>query len=199
MHNIYDCVDAFSRLLHTEYKIVIGRKGITKILLVRFDKKDCFHLMGLQYLKDREELNKDREKVFNAIKDRKINVKHIEASHFYQLIEERVDMLPLLETLFDSNETVFKYNRKQNAFSMIQADYLMKNQLKEKNIYIFLSNETKDLYFCRSFFAEGKHDYAKNQSKWTLLYKEKINHLDGTRTVLYDRVTVENMEKNNKK
>lgn len=149
MHNIYDCVDAFSRLLHTEYKIVIGRKGITKTLLVHFDKKDCFHLMGLQYLKDREELNKDREKVF-------------------------------------------KYNRKQNAFSMIQADYLLKNQLEGKNIYIFLSNEIQDLYFCRSFFAEGKHDYAKNQSKWTLLYKEKINHLDGTRTILYDRVTVEN-------
>lgn len=143
--------------------------------------------MGLQYLKDREELNKDREKIFDAIKNREIDAKHIEASYFYPLIEERVDMLPLLESLFDSNETIFKYNRRQNAFSMIQADYLLKNLLKEKNVYIFLSSDIEDKYFCRSFFTEGKYDYAKNQPKWTLLYKEKINHYEGTRTILYNR------------
>lgn len=187
MNNIYDCVDAFDKLLHTEYKILVGRKGITKTLIVRFDKKDCFHLMGLQYLKDREELNKDREKIFNAIQNREIDAKHIEASHFYPLIEQRVDMLPLLEALFDSNETIFKYNRRQNVYSMIQAEYLLKNQLGKQGVYIFLSNDYEDIYFCRSFFAEEKHDYTRNQSKWTLLYKEKINRLDETKTILYNR------------
>ena len=32
-----------------------------------FDKKDCFHLMGLQYLRDRPELNRDCGKVFDEI------------------------------------------------------------------------------------------------------------------------------------
>lgn len=64
--------------------------------------------------------------------------------------------MPHLEELFDSNETVFKYNKKLNNYSMIEADYLMKNQWKEKNIFIFLSKRLENEYFCRSFFLQGK-------------------------------------------
>ena len=64
MRNIKDCVSAFLPLLNTEYKIVLGRKEVAVTLRITFDKKDCFHLMGLQYLVDRPELNRDRGKVF---------------------------------------------------------------------------------------------------------------------------------------
>lgn len=50
MHNIYDCVDTFTSLLDTEYRLILGRKGVSVTLNISFDKKDCFHLMGLQYL-----------------------------------------------------------------------------------------------------------------------------------------------------
>ena len=53
MPNIFDCVTAFLPLLNTEYEIVLGRKGVAVTLHITFDKKDCFHLMGLQYLSDR--------------------------------------------------------------------------------------------------------------------------------------------------
>lgn len=188
MHNIYDCVDAFSHLLYTQYEITLGRKGVAVTLKILFDKRDCFHLMGLQYLTDREELTRDRTIVFDEIKNRKINNKHLENSKFYEKIRERVNMLPLLETLFDSNETIFKYNSKRNSFSLIQADYLMKNQVEDKSAFIFLSNEKEDIYFCRSFFTEGKMDYSKNQPSWTLLYKKKIDLVSQTEIVLYDRM-----------
>ena len=67
MRDIKDCVNAFIPLLNTEYEIVLGRKGVTVILKITFDKRDCFHLMGLQYLIDRPELNRDRGKVFDEI------------------------------------------------------------------------------------------------------------------------------------
>lgn len=187
MHNIYDCVDAFDKLLHKQYKIVIGRKGVAVTLYVNFRKTDCFHLMGLQYLKDREELNRDRESIFDAIKNRKIDASHIESSFFYDRIKERVNLLPMLEALFDSNDTVFKYNSKQNSFSLIQADYIMKNVVEKQNVFIFLSKEQEEQYFCRSFFAEDKVDYTKNQSKWTQLYKEKLDKVTGEIECLYDR------------
>ena len=188
MPNIYDCVDAFSRPLDKQYKIVVGRKGVARTLYINFAKSDCFHLMGLQYLKDREELNKDRAKIFDEIKDRKIDAGHIEKSSFYGKIQDRIDMLPMLEMLFDSNDTVFKYNSHQNLFSMIQADYLMKNTVEMKNIFIFLSQESDNEYFCRSFFAQDKVDYSANQPKWTLLYKEKMDKSSGEKEILYDRL-----------
>lgn len=70
MHNIYDCVDSFISLLDTEYKLILGRKGEAVSLNITFDKKDCFHLMGLQYLTDRPELSRDRGKIFDEIKAR---------------------------------------------------------------------------------------------------------------------------------
>ena len=53
----------------TEYEIVLGRKNVAVKLIITFDKKDCFHLMGLQYLTDRPELRRDRGKIFDEIQN----------------------------------------------------------------------------------------------------------------------------------
>lgn len=188
MHNIYDCVDSFASLLDTEYQLILGRKGEAVSLNITFDKKDCFHLMGLQYLTDRPELSRDRGKIFDEIKTRVLTKEQIESSDLYKQIEDRVDLLPFLEDLFDSNDTVFKYNEKKNSFSMIKADYLMKNRVVDKNVFIFLSKGKDDTYFCRSFFPETNRDYTKNQASWTLLYKEKTKRSTGQKVVLYDRL-----------
>lgn len=100
MHNIYDCVDSFSSLLDTEYHMVLGRKGVSVSLHITFDKKDCFHLMGLQYLTDRPQLNRDRGRIFNEIKERKITTEQVETSNFYYKISCRIDKLPDLEKYF---------------------------------------------------------------------------------------------------
>ena len=49
MRNIYDSVQAFQKLLQTEYRFVLGRKGRQTVFALRFDKAHCFHLMGLHY------------------------------------------------------------------------------------------------------------------------------------------------------
>ncbi len=118
-----------------------------------------------------------------------ITTEQIESSDFYRKIEERVNYLPLLEQLLDSNDTIFKYNRKANMYSMIDADYMMRNNMEERNLYLFLSHSVDDKYFCRSFFPEEKKDYTKNQASWTMLYKKKCNLSKGEEIVLYDRLT----------
>ncbi|MBQ3601644.1 MAG: hypothetical protein II992_10665 [Lachnospiraceae bacterium] len=188
MRNIIDCVNAFLPLLHTEYEIILGRKGVSVELKIVFNKKDCFHLMGLQYLIDRPELNRDRGKVFDEIVEGKIKKEQIESSDFYKKIEKRVHYLPLLENLLDSNDTVFKYNRKANIYSMIEADYLMKNNMESRNLFLFLSKNKEDNYYCRSFFPEEKRDYTKNQASWTLLSKKKRDLLSGSEQLLYNRL-----------
>lgn len=188
IRNIKDCVSAFLPLLNTEYEIVLGRKEVAVTLRIIFDKRDCFHLMGLQYLVDRPELNQDRGKVFDEIMVGSISTEQVESSDFYKRVEERVHFLPLLEQLLDSNDTIFKYNKKANMYSMIEADYLMKNKMEEKDLYLFLSHATDDKYFCRSFFPKGEKDYTKNQASWTLLYKKKYNLNTGEEIVLYDRL-----------
>lgn len=197
MRNIVDCVNAFLPLLNTEYEIVLGRKGIAVTLRIAFEKRDCFHLMGLQYLIDRPELNRDRKKVFDEIVSGRITSKQVESSDFYRKIEERVNFLPLLEALLDSNETIFKYNQRANLYSLIDADYLMQNNMEKKNLYLFLSYGTNGKYFCRSFFPEGKKDYTRNQASWTLLYKKKCDMSTGKETILYDRFTKNNMSLTN--
>ena len=174
MRTVVDCVSSFIPLLSTEYEIVLGRKNVAVKLIITFDKKDCFHLMGLQYLTDRPELRRDRGKIFDEIQNGIIKRENIESSDFYHKIQDRVHFLPLLEKMLDSNDTVFKYNKKANVYSMIKADYLMKNHMEGKNLFLFLSNARDDSYFCRSFFPEEKMNYTKNQASWTLLYKKKM-------------------------
>lgn len=101
-------------------------------------------------------------------------------------------LLPLsrLEEFLDSNEIIFRYNSKAHAFSVIQADYLLQNDLDRQPAYLFLVQRAGDgTQVCRSFFPKAEKDYAQGQPRYTLLKKEKI-HLDTGEVILqYDRLT----------
>ena len=89
MRTVNDCISSFISLLSTEYEIILGRRGIAVKLIIIFDKKDCFHLMGLQYLADRPELRRDRGKIFDEIQKGIIKQEQIESSDFYYKIQDR--------------------------------------------------------------------------------------------------------------
>lgn len=187
MHTVYDCVEAFGKLLDKEYHLILGRKNVSVTLQINFDKKECFHLMGLQYLTDRPELARDRGKIFDAIREHRITAEHLESSDLYYKIADRINMLPLLESVIDSNDTIFKYNRKINIYSVIKADYIMKNNAEGRNIFLFLAqNGERGRYFCRSFFPQDKMDYTRNQASWRLLYKKKVTISTGEEEILYE-------------
>ena len=174
MRNVLDCINAFIPLLSTEYELVLGKKGVSVTLRISFDKKDCFHLMGLQYLVDRPELSRDRGRVFDEIADGTITIEKIESSDFYNKIEQRVHFLPLLEQMIDSNDTVFKYNKKANMYSMIEADYLMENNMESRKLFLFLSNDEGDNYFCRSFFQRKRWIIQKIKHRGHFFIRKRL-------------------------
>ncbi|MBP3741617.1 MAG: hypothetical protein J6J00_01400 [Treponema sp.] len=190
MGDILSSAMTYSKLLDIEYQLVLGRKNKTLALSIYFDENQFFHLAGLQYLTDRATLlYGDRSYLFQKILSGSITREQIESSSFYSEIKERVDYLAYLETIMDSNKTIFKYNTKLDAFSSITADFLMKNEIQSRNIFTFLSQDKLNgKYFCRSFFPQEDKDYSEGQTTWTLLYKKKIQKTPELETVLYDRL-----------
>lgn len=185
MNNIHTCVERFASLLSTEYEITLGRRNTAITLLLSFEKEDCFHLMGLQHLRDLPNLKMSRTKAFDDIAAHRIKAAAIEASDFYHEIQERVQLMPYLEDILDSNDTIFKYNETLNAFSKIQAEFLLDNQHKETRVFVFLSMRKTGKYFCRSFFPMETTDFSLNQQKWTLLKKVKYNTETNEKVELY--------------
>lgn len=185
MNNVHTCVEQFASLLSTEYEITLGRKNTATTLMLSFEKEDCFHLMGLQHLKDLPNLKRNRAKVFDDIVAHRITSQNIQGSSFYPEISKRVQLLPLLEYILDSNETVFKYNETINSFSKIEAEFLLDNNFEQTRIFVFLSRRKTGKYFCRSFFPMETIDFSKGQQKWTLLRKVKRNLETGEELELF--------------
>lgn len=185
MANILDAQKAFSKLLDIEYQFVLGRKDKTVSLTIEFQNYHFFHLAGLQYLKDLPRLFIPAEEVYNKIESGQLPVSYIESSNNYNYIKGRVEYLPSLEYIFDSNDTIFKYNPELQAFSVIEADFLLRNEINTVPIFVFLSKGKNEKYFCKTFFPQGKKDYTERQTKWTVLFKKKIVKSTNTETVLY--------------
>jgi len=187
MNTIFDAAEKFSRLLDVEYEIILAKKGKKVKLLISFEKIYFYHLAGLQYLTDIHELDNQREIVFDWILSGAISSERIESSQFYPKIKERVHYLSILESIFDDNGTIFKYDEKENILtSQIKGDYLMSNAVDSRNIFTFLSKADEEKYYCRSFFPQTFKDYSYRQKKWTVILKKKIFKKFGESIVLYD-------------
>ena len=190
MGDILTAAKSYTNLLDIEYQIILGKKNKNITFSIFFEEVHFFHLSGLQYLKDLSRvLTESREQIFRKILRGTLTVQQIESSQYYSEIKDRIEYLAFLEQIIDSNRTVFKYNPKLEAFSAIQADFLLKNEVQTRNVFAFLSQEKfNGKYFCRSLFPQIDKDYSIGQTNWTLLYKKKIQKSTGQETVLYDRL-----------
>ena len=72
---------------------------------------------------------------------------------------------------------------------MIDADYLLSSKHNNNDVYIFLKEKQDSLYFCRSFFPKEAKDYTAGQSRYTLLYKEKVFVSDNRSEIQINRLT----------
>lgn len=116
MDKLLECTRAFEKLLDTQYRIMIGRKGKLVEITIGFSKLDFHHLMGLGKLKDLRIAKQNRETVFNEILSGKITYKRIAESRYIGLIQNRFEPLMNIEQLLDHNRLVFRYNTKLNQF-----------------------------------------------------------------------------------
>lgn len=111
--------------------MIAGRKGKTIEFTISFDRADFHHLAGLHKLKDNARIQTgQREAVMLDILAGKLTLPQIQKSAFYGEMEPRLRPLSMLEQFLDSNDIIFRYNAKARAFSLIQADYLLQNDLR---------------------------------------------------------------------
>ena len=134
MSNILDAAKTFEKLQEIQYEFVLAKKNKSITLNISFEKYQFHHLAGLQYLRDIESLNKDREKVFNEILSNKISVSEIEASDNFSKVSARIHFLAELENIFDSNDTVFKYDPNLNILPRTDLGY--SRVTEKKNIIL---------------------------------------------------------------
>lgn len=190
MDKLKECAKAFEKLIDKQYHIIIGRKGKSVDLTIEFTPLDFHHLMGLGKLKDLRISTQNRGEVFSGILNGTISDNTINQSRYISQIQNRFSPLASIEQIFDDNKLIFRYNEKQNKFSLIQADYLLSTPHENNDIYIFIAQkERSNFYYCRSFFPKEYKDYTIGQPAYTLLFKEKITLSTGEKEVQYDRLS----------
>lgn len=183
------CIN-YKNLLNKEYYFILGKNQKETHIRLIFSKIEFYHICGLHKLNDIIELNNpNKNQIFDNIFDNKITSDLCNKSSHYSEINERIDLIENLESFLDSNKTIFKYNNHNKSFSLIEADYILKNNDIARNKYVFISREDKnsDTYFCRSAFSRDKseRDYVIGHTSYTLLYKEKVDLLTNEKQVLY--------------
>lgn len=189
MDKLLECAKNYEKLLPIRYHIIAGRK---KDELIEFDiifkKSQFYHLFGLHKLIDVDLPRKQSKNVYQMILNKKITWSELEKSEYVSSLDSRIEPLSALELLLDNNEMVFTYDEKKNVFSLINADFVLKTPLGTKETYLFLSKDNSGYCFCRSLFYEESDKYIQGQTKYKLLYKEKLNTVTGEIEIQYDKL-----------
>lgn len=189
--NLKKAALSFKELLDIEYRIVIGRRGITTELIIEFRKENFFHLIGLQKLEDINYPTENKEKLFDLIITDYLTDDFISKSNKYETINlERIIPLIRIEEIMDSNNLVFKFNRSQSNWTNMDCKFILENIDNNRSTYIFIDGnyELKENMFCRSFFIKTQKDFTKGNTKMALLFKEKINKKTGESIIQFNKL-----------
>lgn len=190
MNDITNGAVCYQRLIHTKYILTIGRKQVARTLELRFEKSELVHLMGIQHLTDIERFYKNSDAFFDmAINDAYDWTKLFQSAYF-STIERRLKAIAHLDEFLEADNLVFRYLKSFHGYSRIDADILLLGSVRGTECYLFLKKDTNepDLFHPCSFFPRTRVDFTANQTRWTLLKKERIEIDTGTSKVLLDRM-----------
>lgn len=185
MDDLLQAAQNYSQMLSKKYVFTLGRnKKLYRLELV-FTAIDFYHLAGLHKLDDIPALRTNASIVFKKILKGQITLDTIKKSHRFSEIEGRIKCLGCLEHFIDTANDIFKYDVTKANGSRIVADYLLKGSLGDNiNYYFMISFKTQ--YVGVSFFSKSEKDYTTNQTKLTILRKEKYEPDSDTVTLLYN-------------
>ena len=181
---LYNAAYAFSKLLKVEYYVVLGKAKRTKKLQLRFLADNFYHLSGMHKLYGSYGFQKSSYAVlFQKILLHELPITVIENDPAFPAINLRMQALLKLEAILDNPETVFYAYEKKKATvpSNLNADYVAKSTVGTMPIiFAFFAYNCRDhVYYGDSIFPMSSYDYTTNQTQYTVLLKEKINHQTG--------------------
>ena len=159
-----------------------------------FRLEDFDHLSGMQYANDIDfglHRNQYRgDKLIPALLSEKLDDKLIEKSQSWNKISERLSAIIHLDEILDSDFVIYKFDRFKLPFhSDIKAAYCIYSETHKNGVFLFLDEEQR-CYYCKSVFEKDCNDYRTNQTRWTVLKKEKTTEL-GTKTIFLHKSFVE--------
>lgn len=189
MPKLKQCAVDYERLLTTKYTYIVGKKGQLETFSLQFCKDNFVHAAGLHKLQDIPQLMRiDKEKIFDEILQGNITYADIQKSSFFKKFQSRFDAFCEYEKILDTTPSVIKFNP-DKASIRIEADYILESDHKGKIIYTFVkkSENFDEDYICCSFFPKT-FSLTVGQESWSLLYKEKINILDESRIIQYNKL-----------
>ncbi len=199
MDEVYQSAKAFQHMFDIVYNIKISYKKKLLTFQLDFRKKDFFHLVGFQYLKDLD-LGRNPEIIFDKIMDEKITDELLAKSQYYLkvqdnyvVVKDRLRDFKYIEECLDDKSILFKYIKAKNPFSNIKADFMFEvslNHLIDGNptintYYVFFGKRNNEENFRLVSFFKQNQKYNGDKAYW--LYKEKIDNLNDTNTILYER------------
>lgn len=186
---LFDSASNFKNLLNIQYLLTFGRKNKISNLTITFNESNFCHLAGLHKLRDMPDLKRKSSINYNLILEKRLTYNDLCISPFFCEIEDRLRILLKIETILDQENSNWKYCQEKNPFhSKIKADYLIEHQNDESTSYIFITkNNSNPHHSCNSCFEFKSKDYTKNQTRLTLLEKKKLNLIDSSCEILYQR------------
>lgn len=189
-----DAAVKWSSLQNTQYLLVLGHKKSTEYINMTFRPEDFDHLSGMQYANDIDfglHRNQYRgDKLIPALLSAKLDDKLIEKSQSWDKISERLSAIIHLDEILNSDFLIYKFDRFKLPFhSDIKAAYCIYSETYKNGVFLFLDEEQR-CYYCKSVFEKDCNDYRTNQTRWTVLKKEKSTEL-GTTTIFLHKSFVE--------
>lgn len=189
-----DAAVKWNSLQNTQYFLVLGHKKSTEYINMTFRPEDFDHLSGMQYANDIDfglHRNQYRgHKLIPALLSEKLDDKLIEKSKSWDKISERLSAIIHLDEILDSDFLIYKFDRFKLPFhSDIKAAYCIYSETYKNGVFLFLDEEQR-CYYCKSVFEKDCNDYRTNQTRWTVLKKEKTTEL-GTKTIFLHKSFVE--------
>lgn len=189
-----DAAVKWNSLQNTQYFLVLGHKKSTEYINMTFRPEDFDHLSGMQYANDIDfglHRNQYRgHKLIPALLSEKLDDKLIEKSQSWDKISERLSAIIHLDEILDSDFLIYKFDRFKLPFhSDIKAAYCIYSETYKNGVFLFLDEEQR-CYYCKSVFEKDCNDYRTNQTRWTVLKKEKTTEL-GTKTIFLHKSFVE--------
>lgn len=211
MDLLQNAASVYNEMLDIEYLFIGGKSGILHSHILNFTPDEFKHIIGLHKLTDIPLIcRSSSNNLLFAIKRNQLTLDDISTSVFYPKIKERIQNLINLPDYLNTASLFYSWDKKRSPYSNIDADIMIPVQspIDKSSIYIFFKNgnnekfklsecivETAESQKLVSLISE-KRDYTKGQVRPPiLLYKEKREISTGIKTVLIDKLILQNNQK----
>lgn len=183
-----DAAMAWQELVQIEYCITVGRKGRMVSFRLQFDLADFPHLAGMQYARDVDFGLRPSEyygeKLVPALLSGALDGQQLELGRNWEKIKGRLDAILHLKETLESDFVIARFDpSKVRTYSQIGAKYVITNLNSGEIYFVFIDENRECRHYCKSAFTKADVDYIQNQSRLTVLKKEKIE--GGDRHTLY--------------